>query len=179
MNRRNAIILIVIVFILAAVIAFLTSPMWGPLVGRETIAGTVVGTLAPSAEDVVITDTLPDLDAEPLLIAFGTFNAFDEQRRGEGGARVYDVPEMGWVLRLEDFRVPNQPGLHVVLSVNMPVAADTPLEFGYVDLGSIKGNAGDQNYPIPPDVDLSRFGAVVITDAAFSSHMTAAELTAG
>lgn len=174
MTRRNTVIIIVVVFIAAALIAILTFPLWRPLFGAET-----TGTPEASASDVVIADTLPDLDAEPLLIAFGTFNAFDETRRGEGTALIYDVPGMGWILRLEDFRVPNQPGLHVVLSVNMPVSASAALDFGSVDLGAIKGNAGDQNYPIPADVDLSRFSAVVITDAAFSDHMTAAELTSG
>jgi hypothetical protein len=33
---------------------------------------------------------------------------------------------------------------------------------GYVDLGSLKGNIGDQNYEIPADVDASQFGSVVI-----------------
>ena len=33
---------------------------------------------------------------------------------------------------------------------------------GYLDLGPLKGNRGNQNYEIPADVDLSEYGSVVI-----------------
>ncbi|MEM7336152.1 MAG: DM13 domain-containing protein, partial [Chloroflexota bacterium] len=32
----------------------------------------------------------------------------------------------------------------------------------YIDLGSLKGNMGNQNYEIPADVDLSQFQSIVI-----------------
>ncbi len=31
-----------------------------------------------------------------------------------------------------------------------------------IDLGSLKGNVGDQNYEIPADVDLSEYQSIVI-----------------
>jgi hypothetical protein len=32
---------------------------------------------------------------------------------------------------------------------------DDVMASGYVDLGSLKGNRGSQNYDIPPDVDIT------------------------
>ena len=53
------------------------------------------------------------------------------------------------------------PDLHVLL-----VPAEDPASrddvTGYVDLGSLKGNIGDQNYDIPTDVDIAEYGSVVI-----------------
>jgi hypothetical protein len=33
---------------------------------------------------------------------------------------------------------------------------------GFIDLGSLKGNIGDQNYTIPADVDLAKYRAATI-----------------
>ena len=61
------------------------------------------------------------------------------------------------ILRLEDFMVTNGPDLHVLLVEN--VEGDMG---NYIDLGSLKGNIGAQNYEIPADVDLSQFSGVMI-----------------
>jgi hypothetical protein len=46
-------------------------------------------------------------------------------------------------------------------------AADAPgnasvQRAGFIDLGTIKGNIGDQNYTLPREVDLSKYEAVSI-----------------
>jgi Electron transfer DM13 len=38
----------------------------------------------------------------------------------------------------------------------------------YIDLGSLKGNRGDQQYEIPRNVDLDRYSTAVIWCRAFS-----------
>ena len=63
------------------------------------------------------------------------------------------------VLRLEDLNVTNGPDLHVLLMVD-PEGSDKSQ--GYLDLGKLKGNIGNQNYPIPPDADISIYNAVMI-----------------
>jgi len=47
-----------------------------------------------------------------------------------------------------------------------------------VNLGRLKGNQGDQNYPLPADVDLGRFASVVIWCDRFDSAFGAADLAA-
>ena len=56
-------------------------------------------------------------------------------------------------LRFENFESSNGPDLKVYLR-----AADG----AFVSLGDLKGNIGDQNYEIPPDVDLAVFDTVQI-----------------
>ena len=46
----------------------------------------------------------------------------------------------------------------------------------YVDLGSLKGNKGNQNYPIPADVDLSDLTSLSIWCDRFDVSFGAAEL---
>ena len=48
---------------------------------------------------------------------------------------------------------------------------------GFVDLGSMKGNKGDQNYDIPADVDLAKFKTVTIWCARFGVNFGLAPLS--
>ena len=47
---------------------------------------------------------------------------------------------------------------------------------GYLDLGKLKGNRGNQNYPIPADVDISIFNSVVIYCKPFAVVFSVATL---
>jgi Electron transfer DM13 len=47
---------------------------------------------------------------------------------------------------------------------------------GFIDLGSIKGNIGDQNYALGPDVELSKYRAVSVWCKRFSVNFGAAPL---
>ena len=48
---------------------------------------------------------------------------------------------------------------------------------GFVDLGSIKGNVGDQNYEVPVDADLGKYQAVSIWCLRFGVNFGTAPLT--
>jgi hypothetical protein len=47
---------------------------------------------------------------------------------------------------------------------------------GFIDLGPLKGNVGDQNYVVGPDVDLSKYRAVSIWCQRFRLNFGAASL---
>jgi hypothetical protein len=84
---------------------------------------------------------------------------------------------------MEDLRTSNGPDVKVWLS-------DAPILPGvegwrtfddgrYADLGSLKGNVGNQNYEIPSGVDLAALPSVSLWCDRFDVSFGAATLTAG
>ena len=71
------------------------------------------------------------------------------------------------MLRFERLNTSNGPVLHVYLSPVPSDRGDRDYGKGYLDLGPLKGNRGDQNYAIPSGTDLSRFQSVVIWCSRF------------
>ena len=47
---------------------------------------------------------------------------------------------------------------------------------GYVDIGSLKGNVGNQNYELSGDIDVSAVGSVIIYCKPFHVLFSAAPL---
>lgn len=94
-----------------------------------------------------------------------------------GGATVYRTTDGKRVLRLTEFRTSNGPDVHVYLvAANDVMANDTVKQAGFVDLGSIKGNVGDQNYDLPANVDLAKYRSVTIWCARFGVNFGTAPL---
>ena len=81
------------------------------------------------------------------------------------------------VLRLTSFSTSNGPDVRVYM-----VAADdakdvaTVQQAGFIDLGVLKGNIGDQNYSLSSDLDLAKYRAVSIWCKRFSVNFGAAAL---
>ena len=101
--------------------------------------------------------------AEPVKLKSGSFRDADNFHRGSGQATIYRGPDGSHLLRLENLDVTNGPDLRVILTPHEnPTGRDDVKEPGYVELGKLKGNQGNQNYPIPDDVDVSSQSSVVI-----------------
>jgi len=94
-----------------------------------------------------------------------------------GTATIYQMGDGSRVLRFTGFSTSNGPDVHVYM-----VASDdakdvaTVQHAGFIDLGVIKGNVGDQNYILGPDVDLSKYRAVSVWCKRFSVNFGAARL---
>jgi hypothetical protein len=118
----------------------------------------------------------PSEPSGPVAVLTGSFQGADDFHQGSGTATVYALEDGTNVLRFEDFEVTNGPDLHVLLVPN-----DAPTDrddlTGYVDLGELKGNIGNQNYEIPPDIDISEFGSIVIYCEPFHVLFASASLT--
>jgi hypothetical protein len=48
---------------------------------------------------------------------------------------------------------------------------------GFVDLGAMKGNRGDQNYAVPTNIDLGQYQSVTIWCRRFGVNFATAPLT--
>jgi hypothetical protein len=93
-----------------------------------------------------------------------------------GTATISQMVDGTRVLRFTTFRTSNGPDVHVYM-----VAADdakdvATVEHGFVDLGVIKGNVGDQNYALGSNLDLAKYRAVSIWCKRFSVNFGAAAL---
>lgn len=115
-------------------------------------------------EDVEVPETGKVSEVpEPLPLLSGVFEDVDIVHKGKGSAEIYLLPSGSKVLRLEDFEVTNGPGLHIILSAHpRPRSSADVKDMGYLDLGNLKGNIGNQNYTLPDSVDIPEFKSVVI-----------------
>jgi hypothetical protein len=115
--------------------------------------------------------------AEAVALQRGSFRDADSFHQGSGEAVIYRGPDGSHLLRLENFSVTNGPDLHVILTPNLdPQSRAEVSSAGYVDLGSLKGNMGNQNYEIPDGVDIDSFGSVVIYCQPFHVIFSVASL---
>ena len=141
--------------------AKLTRPVDEPMPDKMTMG-------AEDSSGGSSTTTAPDRAGTALVLSKGTFQDADRFHQGSGEATIYRAPDGSHLLRLENFKVTNGPELHVILSPNpAPESRDDVHQPGYLDLGSLKGNVGNQNYEIPADVDVSALSSVVIYCSPF------------
>ena len=110
----------------------------------------------------------------PRQLLSGQFKGYAHET--EGTATIYSMDGKR-ILRLTNFKTSNGPDVHVYL-VAAPDARDdaTVKNAGFVDLGSMKGNIGDQNYDVPGMLDLGKFRAVTIWCKRFDINFGTAPL---
>ena len=114
------------------------------------------------AIDKVAVAVVEDATANtPVIAGLGEFQNGDSFHRGAGRATLFQGSDGAYVLRFDDFAVTNGPDLHVLLSTN-PAPTDHESLESYIDLGSLKGNSGSQNYMLPAGIDGAQFKSVVI-----------------
>ena len=113
--------------------------------------------------------------SSPKSLASGQF--YSILHPTAGNATIYEIGDGTRVLRLTNFSTSNGPDVHVYM-----VAADDAKDAaaveraGFIDLGVIKGNVGDQNYTLGTDLDLAKYRAVSIWCKRFSVNVGAAPL---
>ena len=95
----------------------------------------------------------------------------------KGTASIYELATGNRVLRLTNFETSNGPDVHVLLGKAADATdSQTVKRAGYFDLGSLKGNVGDQNYSIPGNVQLSDYNSVTIWCNRFNVNFGTAPL---
>jgi hypothetical protein len=113
--------------------------------------------------------------AAPGALARGAFHSVAHETHGT--ATILDLGGGKRILRLTDFATSNGPDVRVYL-VAAPDALDneTVGKVGFIELGALKGNQGDQNYDVPATIDLGKYRAVTIWCRRFSVNFATAPL---
>ena len=134
----------------------------GAVVPDDMTAEEVEAEMVAAAEgdDTEEVEAMPD--GEVVAVLEGGIAGADELHEGEGSATLYRLDDGSHVLRFEDFRVTNGPDLHVFLT-ELDSRGQPSMRGEVVDLGSLRGNVGDQNYPIPAEVPLALDGPIGVT----------------
>jgi Electron transfer DM13 len=131
-----------------------------PLAMADTPVGATAGDAMPTS---------------PAAIAVGAFHSNAHETKGS--ATVYRRPDGTRLLRLATFETSNGPDLRVYLVAAADVNDEaTVTRAGFIELGTLKGNKGDQNYEIPASVDLGKYRSVTIWCKRFSVNFGTAPL---
>jgi hypothetical protein len=122
-----------------------------------------------------VNEQFPTASAASNKLAGGQFHSAAHETKGT--ATVFQLADGKKTLRLTDFATSNGPDVHVYL-----VAAgdakdnDTVTKAGFIDVGTLKGNIGDQNYDLPANTDLAKYRAVTIWCKRFGVNFGTAPL---
>jgi hypothetical protein len=122
-----------------------------------------------------VEEPMPETTAEWTLVSQGEFAGVDAFHLGSGNVGIYQQGDQ-YVVRFENFSVTNGPALHVVLAKHPSPSRGSEIDEGYLDLGTLKGNLGDQNYNIPTGTVLSDYQSVVIYCVPFHAVFSSATL---
>jgi hypothetical protein len=174
MKRRPLLIAI------AAIVAFGAWYAFRPerLFINETVNESLAEVSAPAATgsaDAAHSGTAAAVVTGPMTLAAGQFHSNAHETKGT--ATVLQLADGRRVLRLTGFETSNGPDVRVYLVASDDVQDDaTVKQAGFVELGALKGNRGDQNYELPANVDLAQFRTVTIWCKRFSVNFGSAPL---
>jgi len=120
---------------------------------------------------------MASIEKGPMAVTKGNFKGLAHETKGL--ASIYQLPDGKRTLRLTEFETSNGPDVHVYLTAaEIDKSNDAIKEAGFIDLGSMKGNKGDQNYDIPANADLNKYKNVTIWCARFGVNFGQAALAA-
>jgi hypothetical protein len=151
-------------------IAVKERPLRLPVLGAYALSAAAVGGFLAwtTLRDRVVHERLP----VGIELTGGTFESIEHASSGR--AAIVRVAGGERRLTLSRFSTAPGPDLRVRLIVGN---GRDGASAGARDLGALKGNKGDQQYRLPADLDLGRYGAVVIWCRAFSAAFAKADLT--
>ena len=106
-------------------------------------------TLATLAVTLGLQPSVKAQQSKAKTVETGTFHG--KVHSTSGRATIYQEPDGKLVLRLTNFKTSNGPDVHVILIAARNADDDANFlksNIDRVELGSLKGNEGDQNYEI-------------------------------
>jgi len=119
---------------------------------------------------------LPAQKASPEPLSSGQFHGVAHKTTGT--ATIYKLADGRRVLRLMDFETSNGPDVQVYLvAASDATDNETVTKAGFLHLGALKGNKGNQNYDLPAEADLAKHRAVTVWCRRFGVNFGTAPLT--
>lgn len=107
-----------------------------------------------------VNEKLPATSTETTkILASGMFKS--QAHETKGTAQLVSVGGKTYV-QLKDFHTSNGPDVHIYLVKGTEGTPDEVNKSGFIDLGTIKGNIGDQNYEVPAGTNLDEYKAVSV-----------------
>jgi hypothetical protein len=122
----------------------------------------------------------PTTEPEPAIVELARGEFVTHEHATTGTARLLQLADGSRVLRIEGLDTSDGPDLRVWLS-DAPVIEGRDGWFvfddgAWLDLGELRGNRGDANYPIPPEADIDDLTSVSVWCRRFAVSFGAAEL---
>jgi hypothetical protein len=118
----------------------------------------------------------PASDPQTSVLATGRFHSVAHETNGV--ATIHQLSDGKRLVRFTMFETSNGPDVRVYLiAAKDAVDHDSVTRVGFIDLGAMKGNKGDQNYELPSHVDLNQYQAVTIWCRRFGVNFATAPLT--
>ena len=115
----------------------------------------------------MIAKVAPNSQDTPKFSKLGAFQGL-KGHEAKGKAEIISVGDISF-LRFEDFEVTNGPDLHVYMTKNGDVDSG-------IDLGSLKGSKGSQNYALG-EINTDTYNTVVIYCQPFHVYFASAKLS--
>jgi len=144
--------------------------LWYAFRPERLLVGKQVNESFPASAPAAATKSV-----EPAPLFSGRFHGVAHETVGV--ATVYQLSDGKRVLRLTEFKTSNGPDVQLYLVASDDAQdSDTVKKAGFVTLGALKGNEGDQNYDVPADVDLAKYRAVTVWCRRFGVNFATAPL---
>jgi len=178
-TRRWVLVSAVVVVVVVGFLLFRPDTLFTDVEADETLdeafatttTAAVAGTASTTAEKPVT--TVAETSTEPFQISSGQFIGIDHS--AEGTAGVYEQ-DGRYVLRFEaDTNIQNGPDLYVWVLPAGSYEGGAPSD--YIDLGTLKGTIGGQNYELPEGFDPQLHRSVLIWCLRFAVPFATAPLS--
>lgn len=109
-------------------------------------------------------------------IATGIFHDGDPVHRGSGGLSVTQASDGATQVRMIDMKIVQGPNLFVYLVKEPDPLFPEDVTADFVSLGKLQRLTGNQDYPVPENIDIRDWGSVVVWCDTFKTTFAIAPL---
>jgi hypothetical protein len=121
------------------------------------------------------TSTSTAQGSQAMVLATGRFHSVSHETSGV--ATIHQLSDGKRLVRFTTFETSNGPDVRIYLvAAKDATDNETVTRAGFVDLGAMKGNRGDQNYEVPANIDLGRYQSVTVWCRRFGVNFATAPL---